>query len=56
MLDTARRVREFANAYPEVAEEAKFLLDFMKAFRPGPKKEKKPQGGWGVGREERTNQ
>nr|VFJ69621.1 MAG: hypothetical protein BECKFM1743C_GA0114222_105282 [Candidatus Kentron sp. FM] len=21
------------------------LLDFMKAFRPGPKKEKKPQGG-----------
>nr|VFJ55481.1 MAG: hypothetical protein BECKFW1821B_GA0114236_102317 [Candidatus Kentron sp. FW]VFJ76108.1 MAG: hypothetical protein BECKFW1821C_GA0114237_10994 [Candidatus Kentron sp. FW] len=45
VLDTARRVREFANAYPEVAEEAKFLLDFMKAFRPGPKKEKKPQGG-----------
>jgi len=45
MLDTARRVREFSNAYPEVAEEAKFLLDFMKAFRPGPKKEKKPGGG-----------
>nr|VFJ57749.1 MAG: hypothetical protein BECKDK2373B_GA0170837_106820 [Candidatus Kentron sp. DK] len=45
MLDTARRVREFANAYPDVAREAKFLLDFMKAFRPGPKKEKKPVGG-----------
>nr|VFK17702.1 MAG: hypothetical protein BECKLFY1418C_GA0070996_103426 [Candidatus Kentron sp. LFY] len=45
MYDTARRVREFANAYPEVAEEAKFLLDFMKVFRPGPKKEKKPEGG-----------
>jgi len=44
MLDTARRVREFSNAYPDVAEEAKFLLDFMKAFRPGPKKEKKPTG------------
>nr|VFJ60266.1 MAG: hypothetical protein BECKDK2373B_GA0170837_10916 [Candidatus Kentron sp. DK] len=33
------------NVYPNVAEETKFLLDFMKAFRPGPKKEKKPQGG-----------
>nr|VFJ88347.1 MAG: hypothetical protein BECKH772A_GA0070896_1000813 [Candidatus Kentron sp. H]VFJ93551.1 MAG: hypothetical protein BECKH772B_GA0070898_1004615 [Candidatus Kentron sp. H]VFJ94875.1 MAG: hypothetical protein BECKH772C_GA0070978_1000135 [Candidatus Kentron sp. H] len=28
--------------YLEVTEETKFLLDFMKAFRPGPKKEKKP--------------
>nr|VFJ66305.1 MAG: hypothetical protein BECKFW1821C_GA0114237_100927 [Candidatus Kentron sp. FW] len=45
MLNAARRVREFSNAYPEVAGEPKFLLDPMKAFRPGPKKEKKPQGG-----------
>nr|VFK32950.1 MAG: hypothetical protein BECKMB1821G_GA0114241_11323 [Candidatus Kentron sp. MB]VFK35757.1 MAG: hypothetical protein BECKMB1821I_GA0114274_11433 [Candidatus Kentron sp. MB]VFK77351.1 MAG: hypothetical protein BECKMB1821H_GA0114242_11275 [Candidatus Kentron sp. MB] len=45
MYDTARRVREFANAYPEVAEEAKFLLDFMKVFKPGKKKEKKEPGG-----------
>ncbi len=35
-----------ANAYPEVAEEAKFLLDFMKkVFKPGKKKEKKEPGG-----------
>nr|VFJ58110.1 MAG: hypothetical protein BECKDK2373C_GA0170839_106318 [Candidatus Kentron sp. DK] len=45
MYDTARRIRDFAEAYPEIAEEAKFLLDFMKVFKPGKKKEKKEQGG-----------
>nr|VFJ72039.1 MAG: hypothetical protein BECKFM1743C_GA0114222_106262 [Candidatus Kentron sp. FM]VFJ72199.1 MAG: hypothetical protein BECKFM1743A_GA0114220_106312 [Candidatus Kentron sp. FM]VFK19835.1 MAG: hypothetical protein BECKFM1743B_GA0114221_106502 [Candidatus Kentron sp. FM] len=45
MYDTARRIREFANAYPEIAEESKFLLDFMKVFEPGRKKEKKETGG-----------
>nr|VFJ67620.1 MAG: hypothetical protein BECKDK2373B_GA0170837_119510 [Candidatus Kentron sp. DK]VFJ68781.1 MAG: hypothetical protein BECKDK2373C_GA0170839_11946 [Candidatus Kentron sp. DK] len=45
MYDTARRIRDFAEAYPEIAEEAKFLLDFMKVFKPGKKKEKKEPGG-----------
>nr|VFJ46112.1 MAG: hypothetical protein BECKDK2373C_GA0170839_10142 [Candidatus Kentron sp. DK] len=46
MYDTARRIRDFAEAYPEIAEESKFLLDFMKAFKPGRKKEKKkPETG-----------
>ena len=45
LYDTSRRLREFANAYPEIKEEGQFLLDFMKAFRPGPKKEKKAGGG-----------
>nr|VFJ51575.1 MAG: hypothetical protein BECKDK2373C_GA0170839_103220 [Candidatus Kentron sp. DK] len=40
MYDTAPRIRDFAEAYPEIAEDSKFLLDFMKAFRPGKKKEK----------------
>lgn len=40
LYDLSRRVREFGNAYPEIKEEAQFLLDFMKAFRPGPKKAK----------------
>nr|VFK23478.1 MAG: hypothetical protein BECKMB1821G_GA0114241_100517 [Candidatus Kentron sp. MB]VFK27885.1 MAG: hypothetical protein BECKMB1821I_GA0114274_100516 [Candidatus Kentron sp. MB]VFK74451.1 MAG: hypothetical protein BECKMB1821H_GA0114242_100516 [Candidatus Kentron sp. MB] len=44
MYDTARRIRDFAEAYPEVAEDGHFLLDFMKAFRPGRKKEKKEHG------------
>jgi hypothetical protein len=47
MYDTARRIRDFDEAYPEIAEEGQFLLDFMKAFRPGPKKEKKEGGGGG---------
>nr|VFK37951.1 MAG: hypothetical protein BECKTC1821E_GA0114239_1001163 [Candidatus Kentron sp. TC] len=47
MYDTARRVRDFAEAYPGIAEESKFLLDFMKAFRPGRKKEKKEKGTGG---------
>nr|VFJ71775.1 MAG: hypothetical protein BECKFW1821B_GA0114236_12361 [Candidatus Kentron sp. FW] len=45
MYDTARRIRDFSEAYPEIAEEAKFLLDFMKVFKPGKKKEKKEPGG-----------
>ncbi|MCI5119472.1 MAG: hypothetical protein D3913_16350, partial [Candidatus Electrothrix sp. LOE1_4_5] len=45
LYDTARRIREFSNAYPELAEEGKFLLDFMKVFKPGRKKEKKEGGG-----------
>nr|VFJ58275.1 MAG: hypothetical protein BECKDK2373C_GA0170839_106411 [Candidatus Kentron sp. DK] len=45
LLDTNRRVRELSNAHPRLPEEAKFLPDFMKAFRSGPKKEKKPEGG-----------
>ncbi|MBT8420284.1 MAG: hypothetical protein KJO08_05410 [Gammaproteobacteria bacterium] len=46
MYDTARRIRDFAEAYPGIAEESRFLLDFMKAFKPGRKKEKKkPETG-----------
>ena len=44
LYDTARRIRDFAEAYPEIKEEGQHLLDFMKAFRPGPKKEKKEEG------------
>jgi len=44
MYDTSRRIRDFTEAYPEIAEEAKFLLDFMKVFKPGKKKEKKAPG------------
>uniref|UniRef100_UPI004057BA2D hypothetical protein n=1 Tax=Candidatus Electronema sp. TaxID=2698783 RepID=UPI004057BA2D len=40
MYDTTRRIRDFAEAYPEIAEEGQTLLDFMKAFKPGPKREK----------------
>ncbi len=32
---TTRRIRDFAEAYPEIAEEGQALLDFMKAFKPG---------------------
>lgn len=45
LYDTARRIRDFSEAYPELAEEGKFLLDFMKVFKPGRKKEKKEDGG-----------
>ena len=45
LYGTTRRIREFANAYPDIAEEGQFLLDFMKAFRPGRKKEKSEGGG-----------
>jgi hypothetical protein len=47
LYDTARRIRDFAEAYPEIEEEGQHLLDFMKAFRPGPKKEKKEEGAGG---------
>jgi len=47
MYDTARRIRDFAEAYPEIAEEGRFLLDFMKAFKPGRKKEKKKPAAGG---------
>jgi hypothetical protein len=41
LYDTTRRIRDFAEAYPEIAEEGQFLLDFMKAFKPFLKIEKK---------------
>ncbi len=47
MYDTTRRIRDFAEAYPEIAEEGQTLLDFMKAFKPGHKKEKKAAGAGG---------
>lgn len=37
LYQTSRRIREFSNAFPEIADEAQFLLDFMKTFRPGRK-------------------
>lgn len=40
LYSTSRRIREFENAYPEIKDQAQFLFDFLKAFRPGPKKEK----------------
>jgi len=49
MYDTARRIRNFAEAYPEIAEESRFLLDFMKVFKSGRKKEKKKEEGAGGG-------
>jgi hypothetical protein len=46
LYDTTRRIRDFAEAYPEIAEEGQFLLDFMKAFKPGRGKgEKEAEGG-----------
>ncbi|XCN71598.1 MAG: hypothetical protein Q3M24_14925 [Candidatus Electrothrix aestuarii] len=39
LYDITRRIRDFSEAYPEIAEEGKPLLDFMKAFKPGRKKE-----------------
>ena len=45
LYDITRRIRDFAEAYPEVAEGGQPLLDFMKAFKPGRKKEKKESGG-----------
>ena len=47
LYDLSRRIRDFAEAYPEIEEEGQFLLDFMKAFRPGPKGEKKEGGAGG---------
>ena len=45
LYDITRRIRDFAEAYPEIAEGGQPLLDFMKAFKPGRKKEKKESGG-----------
>jgi hypothetical protein len=39
LCDTARRIRDFAEAFPEIKEDGQPLLDFMKAFRPGRHKE-----------------
>lgn len=47
LYGTSRRIREFENAYPEIKEEAQFLFDFLKAFRPGPKKGKSGAGTGG---------
>lgn len=40
LYGASRRIREFENAYPEIKDAAQFLFDFLKVFRPGPKKEK----------------
>jgi hypothetical protein len=45
LYGTSRRIREFENAYPEIKEEAQYLFDFLKVFRPGPKKQKESGGG-----------
>lgn len=39
LYSTSRRIREFENAYPEIREQGQYLFDFLKAFRPGPKRE-----------------
>lgn len=44
LYDITRRTRDFAEAYPEIAEKGQPLLDFMKVFKPGRKKEKKENG------------
>uniref|UniRef100_UPI004056EE6B hypothetical protein n=1 Tax=Candidatus Electrothrix sp. TaxID=2170559 RepID=UPI004056EE6B len=48
LYQSSRRIREFENAYPKIREKAQFLFDFLKAFRPGPKKEK-PNNSTGNG-------
>jgi hypothetical protein len=40
LYQSSRRIREFENAYPKIREKAQFLFDFLKAFRPGPKRDK----------------
>ncbi|WP_446011219.1 hypothetical protein [Candidatus Electrothrix sp.] len=45
LYNATRRIRNFSEAYPNIAEEGKFLIDFMKAFKPGRKKEKSGDGG-----------
>lgn len=44
LFSASRRIREFENAYPDIRNEAQFLIDFLKAFRPGPKKDKPGNG------------
>ena len=41
LYGTTRRIRDFAEAYPEIAEEGQALLDFMKTFKPGREEGKK---------------
>ena len=48
LYDTTRRIRDFAEAYPEIAEEGQFLLDFMKAFKPGRREDEKEAARDGV--------
>ena len=45
LYDLTRRIRDFSEAYPEIAEEGQPLLDFMRAFKPGPKNEENGNGG-----------
>lgn len=44
LYSSSRRIREFENAYPEIRKQAQYLFDFLKAFRPGPKKERAKSG------------
>lgn len=44
LYGAARRIREFENACPDIKDAAQFLFDFLKAFHPGPKKEKDEEG------------
>ena len=44
LYQSSRRIRESENAYPEIRSQAQFLFDFLKAFRPGPKKDKSSNG------------
>ncbi|WLE97599.1 MAG: hypothetical protein QTN59_01925 [Candidatus Electrothrix communis] len=39
-----RRIRDFAQAFPEIKEEGQPLLDFIKAFQPGREKEEHEDG------------
>ncbi|WP_339136463.1 MAG: hypothetical protein WGN25_01095 [Candidatus Electrothrix sp. GW3-4] len=48
LYKSSRRIREFKNAYPEIRSQAQYLFDFLKAFRPGPKRDK-PSNGTGNG-------
>lgn len=44
LYGASRRIREFENAFPEIKDQAQFLFDFLKAFRPGPGKKEKSEG------------
>lgn len=41
LYNITRRIRDFSEAYPEIAEEGQPLLDFMKTFKPGRKRRRK---------------
>ena len=47
LFSVSRRIREFENACPEIKEQAQYLFDFFKAFRPGPGKKEKSEGETG---------